>query len=175
MYRNYFRYTANYRGYNFKKFRCNWARNSRAFVVRTGKRLATSHSYWEEWGRSGCHSNTSSLMTEIDDPFLKNVITSGRKMGLLRPYLTQRAVDWHGWKTELHERKVMQCSLAKWVECSPNGPGDMVSIPGCVIPKTFKMVLDNSLLNTQQYKVRIKGKVAQSRERSSTLPYTSVL
>ena len=35
------------------------------------------------------------------------------------------------------------------------------------------MVLDVSLLNTQQYKVRIKGKVEQSRERSNTLPYTS--
>ena len=32
-----------------------------------------------------------------------------------------------------------------------------VSIPGHVIPKTFKMVLDTSLLNTQQYKVRIEG------------------
>ena len=32
------------------------------------------------------------------------------------------------------------------------------------------MVLDNSLLNTQQYKLRIKGKVEQSRERSSALP-----
>ena len=42
------------------------------------------------------------------------------------------------------------------------------------IPKTQKMVLDTSLLNTQQYKVCIKGKVEQSRERSSTLPYTSV-
>ena len=52
---------------------------------------------------------------------------------------------------------------------SANGPGDMVSIPGCVIPKTLKMVLETSLLNTQQYKVRIKGKVEQSRERSSTL------
>ena len=29
------------------------------------------------------------------------------------------------------------------------------------------MVLDTSLLNTQQYKVRIKGKVEQSREKSS--------
>ena len=29
------------------------------------------------------------------------------------------------------------------------------------------MVLDNSLLNTQQYKVRIKDKVEQSREWSS--------
>ena len=45
---------------------------------------------------------------------------------------------------------------------------------GHVIPKTQKMVLDTSLLNTQQYKVRIKGKVEQSRERSSALPYTSV-
>ena len=32
------------------------------------------------------------------------------------------------------------------------------------------MVLDTSLLNTQQYKIRIKGKVEQSRERSSALP-----
>ena len=54
------------------------------------------------------------------------------------------------------------------------GPGDLGSIPGCVIPKTLKMVLDTSLLNTQQYKVHIKGKVEQSRERSSALPYTSV-
>ena len=34
------------------------------------------------------------------------------------------------------------------------------------------MVLDTSLLNTQQYKIRIKGKMEQSRERSSALPYT---
>ena len=45
---------------------------------------------------------------------------------------------------------------------------------GRVIPKTFKMVLDTSLLNTQQYKVRIKGKVELSWERSSALSYTSV-
>ena len=51
-----------------------------------------------------------------------------------------------------------------------NGPGDLGSIPGRVIPKTWKMVLDAALLNTQQYKVRIKGKVEQSRERSSALP-----
>ena len=54
-----------------------------------------------------------------------------------------------------------------------NGPGDRGSIPGRVIPKTQKMVLDAVLLNTQYYKVRIKGKVEQSREWSSTLPYTS--
>ena len=42
-----------------------------------------------------------------------------------------------------------------WLECSP-------------------MVLNASLLNTQHYKVQIKGKVEQSRERSSALPYTLV-
>ena len=55
-----------------------------------------------------------------------------------------------------------------------NGPGDMGSIPGHAIPNTFKMVLDASLLNTQQYKVCIKGKVEQSMERNSAFPYTSV-
>ena len=37
-----------------------------------------------------------------------------------------------------------------------------------------KMVLDATLLNTQHNKVRIKGKVEQSREWSSALPYTMV-
>ena len=45
-----------------------------------------------------------------------------------------------------------------------NSPGDLGSIPGRVIPKTQKMVLDASLLNTQHYKVRIKGEVEPSRE-----------
>ena len=40
-----------------------------------------------------------------------------------------------------------------------NGQGDLGSIPGRVIPKTLKMALDTSLLNTQQYKVLIKGQV----------------
>ena len=42
-----------------------------------------------------------------------------------------------------------------------NDPGDLGSISGSVIPKTLKMVLDTSLLNTQQYKVSsgaIQGK-----------------
>ena len=55
-----------------------------------------------------------------------------------------------------------------------NGPGYMGSIPGHVIPKTLKMVLYASLLNTQQYKIRIKGKVDQSREKSSAFSYISV-
>ena len=55
-----------------------------------------------------------------------------------------------------------------------NGPGDLGSIPCRVIPKTLKMVLDTTLLNTQHYKVRLKGKVEQSWEWSSALPYTLV-
>ena len=37
--------------------------------------------------------------------------------------------------------------------------GDRGSIPGYVIPKIQKIVLDTSLLNTQNYKVDIKGKL----------------
>ena len=36
------------------------------------------------------------------------------------------------------------------------------------------MVFDISLLNTQYYKVRIKGKVGQSKERSSAISNISV-
>ena len=41
-----------------------------------------------------------------------------------------------------------------------NGPGDWGSIPGRVIPKTQKMVLDAALFSIHHYKVRIKGKWA---------------
>ena len=55
-----------------------------------------------------------------------------------------------------------------------NGLGDWGSTTGQVIMKTQKTVIDTSLLNIQHYKVWIKGKVEQSREMRSTLPYTSV-
>ena len=56
-----------------------------------------------------------------------------------------------------------------------NGLVDWGSIPGRVIPKTKKkIVLDITFLNTQHYKVEIKGKVEQSREWSSALPNTLV-
>ena len=68
-------------------------------------------------------------------------------------------VDWIGW--------------AVWFNCIgrvfTNGLVDRGSIP-----KIQKMVYDTSLLNTQHYKVRIKSKEAQSREKSSALPNTSV-
>ena len=56
-----------------------------------------------------------------------------------------------------------------------NGLGDLGSILSRVIPKTQKMVLDTAFLNNQHFKVWIKGKVEQSRERSSAFPYTLVL
>ena len=55
-----------------------------------------------------------------------------------------------------------------------NDPGILGSLSGRVMPKTKKMILDAALLNTQYFKVRIKGKVEQSRERSNALAYTSV-
>ena len=68
---------------------------------------------------------------------------------------------------ELHQRRsTISCLISHFNKriTFANGPGDLGSIPGRVIPKTQKMVLDASLLNTQHYKVRIKGKVEQSRE-----------
>ena len=40
-----------------------------------------------------------------------------------------------------------------------NEPGERGSIPDRVIPKTLKMVLDATLVNTKHYKVRIKSKL----------------
>ena len=65
-------------------------------------------------------------------------------------------------------------SIMAWGRVFANGSEDQRSISGLVIQKTQKMVLDSVLLNTQHYKVRIKSKVEQSRERSSVLPYTSI-
>ena len=53
-----------------------------------------------------------------------------------------------------------------------NGPEDRGSIPGRVIPKTQKMVLDAALLNTRHYQIKFKGKVEQSRESGCALPFT---
>ena len=55
-------------------------------------------------------------------------------------------------------------SLSKSVECSLMVQETLSLIPGRLIPKTLKMAFDTYLLNTQQYKVRVKGKVEQPRE-----------
>ena len=70
---------------------------------------------------------------------------------------------------------VTRPNIGIMVRLFTNGLGDLGSIPSRAIPKTQKMVLDASLFNTQHYKVWIKGKVEQSRERSHALLYTLVL
>ena len=59
--------------------------------------------------------------------------------------------------------------LAGWV--FTNGLRDWVSIPGRVIPKTEE---NGTWYRLVYYKVWIRDKVVQSRERSSILSYTSV-
>ena len=57
-----------------------------------------------------------------------------------------------------------------------NGPEDQDSIPDWVLPRTQKIVLDASLLNTQYYKVQIKGKCSnpgKARAPSSTYRWSS--
>ena len=66
--------------------------------------------------------------------------------------------------------KANELDICMMVRVFANGNGDRGSIPGLVIPKTQKMVLDASLLNTQHYKVWVKGKEGKSRERSSASP-----
>ena len=51
-----------------------------------------------------------------------------------------------------------------------DGPGDLCSISGRVIPKTQKWYLMPVCLTLSLNKVRIKGKAEQSREWSSTFP-----
>ena len=53
-----------------------------------------------------------------------------------------------------------------------NSRGDRSSIPGRVLPKIIKMVLDAIFLYTQHYKIRIKD--LQSREWNSALTNTIV-
>ena len=55
-----------------------------------------------------------------------------------------------------------------------NGLGDLGSIPGRVVPKTQKTVLDAFLLNTQHYKVQIKGSVLAVEKEAFGSPLTTV-
>ena len=88
----------------------------------------------------------------------------------LPTYIFTQPVPWAG----MAKGQVFNQLIGLIGKVFANGPGDQGSIPGRIIPKTLKMILDTSLLNTQQYKVHIEGKVEQSRERSIPHPYTSV-
>ena len=69
---------------------------------------------------------------------------------------------------------VVYLCIDQVVRVFTNCPGDLESIPGHIIQKTLKMLFDTTSLNTQHYKVHIKGQVEQSKERSDALPYTSM-
>ena len=60
-------------------------------------------------------------------------------------------------------------SLVKWGECSPKirKTGVQSQVESY---QTQKMVLDATLLDIQDYKIRIKDKVEQSKERSNAFP-----
>ena len=73
------------------------------------------------------------------------------------------------WVNRVLDRSI---GLAVWLLAK--GLGDWVSILVRVILKIKKIVLEAFLLNTLHYKVWIKRKVEQSRDRSSALLYTSV-
>ena len=64
-------------------------------------------------------------------------------------------------------------TLAQRLGCSPMARETWVQSRSSHT-KDFKMELDTTLLNTQHYKVLFKGKVEQSWEWSSALPYTLV-
>ena len=70
------------------------------------------------------------------------------------------------------EKEWIAPGFKSWVFA--NGPVAWGLIPGRVIPKTQKMVLDAALPRTQHYKVRINGKVEPSREVSCTIHNTSM-
>ena len=86
-------------------------------------------------------------------------------------FLLNTEPTWSKYLTSPLNRSVNR-DIGPAVRVFANGPGDLGLIPGWVIPKTLKMELDTTLLNTQHYKVRFKGKVEQSREWSSAIPYT---
>ena len=107
------------------------------------------------------------------DNQIKNVIIEKQSTRLSNQMIIQSSY-WRLYKyLNVHivrEKKYCAVLIGLGGRVFANGPG---SIPSCITPKNLKMILDTSLLNTQQYKVCIKDKVEQSRERSNTLLYTS--
>ena len=120
--------------------------------------------------RNQCHHRVSV-------PLFSGFLLSGNSF-FGRPYAKNicciflLSIKLNAWENSINKRETSRFGPA--VRVFANGPGDLGSIPGRVIPKTLKMELDTTLLNTQHYKVRFKGKVEQSWEWSSALPYTLV-
>ena len=120
------------------------------------------------------HNHKTSWMSQTIKKGYKSVLKNKKCWILAVGHLR-----FHGDHWQTLQITTIMCDSFIWViglvgRVSVNSLGDLGSIPAFVIPKTLKMVLDTSLLNTQQYKVRIKSKVEQSRKKSSALHYTSV-
>ena len=61
---------------------------------------------------------------------------------------------WQVWSTPLLPLlQILYRLIGQVGRVFDNGPGDLGSIPGRVIPKTLKTALDTSLLNTQWYHI----------------------
>ena len=86
------------------------------------------------------------------------------------PYDFYKVLTFKWYMSKIWTNRIISLQSGLMSRVFTNGPEDWGSITGRVIPKTQKMVLDATLLNTQHY----KGKVEQSRERSTALPYTLV-
>ena len=67
-------------------------------------------------------------------------------------------------KSAVNGRFYRICNYDLMSRVFANDPGDRGSIPSRITPKTKKMILHAALLNAQHYKVRIQGKVEQSRK-----------
>ena len=155
-------------------------------------RTSLSSSLWVKY----CHSCSSTRMAlALNNPQRFDIPLKQRNP-TCREKLLKVIFNWYRWQERIKElcyqhnfmiytcvctlstsiisvKMIVLFILAYWlsVRVFASGPGDRGSVSGWVIRKTQKAVLDTSMLNTQHF----NGKVEQSRERSSALPYTSVL
>ena len=83
--------------------------------------------------------------------------------------------EWHNTKIMLGYHFKKSWTIVLMSRVFVNDPGDRCSIPGRIIPKTQKTVLDAALLSSQLYKVRIESKLEQSCQWCSGLPGIMVL
>ena len=87
-------------------------------------------------------------------------------------FVCQPDASWDPWVSKCYCcYSTLFCTLEQCVRQWSRRPGFN---PRAGQTKDFKNATWYPLLKTQQYKVRIEGKVEQSRKRSSALPYNSV-
>ena len=65
-------------------------------------------------------------------------------------------IQFSSWDLMTHSYLKIHENIVMMVKVFAKSPGDLCSIPGQVIPKTQKMILDTSLLDPQHYKVVVK-------------------